>query len=75
MNSRLHTVVTTFLLVAGLGACSKAAWYQGAQSVKTANCMQQPISEYDDCQQQSDESYTDYEKIRKGITQNPPASE
>ena len=75
INSRHQTMVTIFLLVLGLSACSKAAWFQGAQSAKTVNCMQQPISEFDDCQQQSDESYPDYEKTRKEITQNPPASE
>jgi len=74
MNNRHQTMITTFLLVLGLSACSKAAWYQGAQSAKTANCMKQPISEFDDCKQQSDESYHDYEKNRKEITQDPSTS-
>ena len=75
MNSRKQTMITIFLLVLGLSACSKAAWYQGAQSANTANCMKQPISEFDDCQQQSDESYHDYEKNRNEITRDPSASD
>jgi len=55
------------LLVITLSACTKQAWYQGAQSSQTAHCMKEPVSEYDDCIQQSAESYDEYNKNREAL--------
>jgi len=48
-------------------ACSKQAWYSSAQSAQQAHCMQQPISEYEDCMQPSNESYNAYEVKRQEL--------
>lgn len=71
----LRLLFIALLLMSGLNACSKQSWYQGAQSAKTANCMKQPISEYEDCVQQSDENYHDYERNRKELKQEPAVSD
>lgn len=58
---------TIILLAITLGACSKQAWYQGAQSAKEAHCMKEPVSEYEDCMQQSSENYDEYNKNREAL--------
>ncbi len=68
-NIHRHIVVTLIVTV-GLTACSKQNWYQGMQSSQTANCMKGPVSKYDDCKQQSDESYENYESNRKDLTKD-----
>jgi hypothetical protein len=50
-----------------LSACSKQSWYTGAQSSQTAHCMEQPLAEYNDCMQQSNESYNEYTKSRQDL--------
>lgn len=58
---------TIILLAITLNACSKQAWYQGAQSAKEAHCMKEPVSEYEDCMQQSSENYDEYNKNREAL--------
>ena len=71
--SHQHLIIALILLP-GLTACSKQAWYQGAQSAQTANCMQEPLSEFEDCNKPSDENYEDFERKRKDLTENPANS-
>ena len=52
------------VIVITVVACTKQGWYQGARSSQTANCMKEPLSEYEDCNKQSDESYEDYKNSR-----------
>ncbi|MBE9559200.1 MAG: hypothetical protein IMF15_00360 [Proteobacteria bacterium] len=47
-----------------LAACTKQSWYQGAQSAQSAHCLKEPLSEYEDCNKQSKESYEDYKNSR-----------
>ncbi len=64
----MKTVLSLLLLVVGLSACSQQNWYHGAQSAQTAHCMQQPLAEYNDCNQQSQEmTYEEYEKSREEL--------
>ena len=51
---------TGITVVITLSACTKQNWYQGAQSAQTAHCMKEPLSEYENCNKQSKESYEDY---------------
>jgi hypothetical protein len=67
---RHQHLVIAFILSLGLTACSKQAWYQGAQSAQTANCMQEPLSEFEDCNKPSDENYQDFERKRKDLTED-----
>ena len=50
-----------------LGACSKQAWYEGARASQTAHCMEEPLSEYEDCTRQSNKNYDDYRKTREEL--------
>ena len=59
--------IAIILLAIALSACTKQAWYQGAQSSQTAHCMKQPISEYNDCIQPSAENYDEYNKNREAL--------
>jgi len=65
--------ITIIFFSITLIACTKQAWYQGAQSSQTAHCMKEPVSEYNDCIQQSGESYDEYNKSREAlIEENTP---
>ena len=59
--------ITITLLAITLTACTKQAWYQGAQSAKEAHCLKEPVSEYEDCMQQSSETYEEYKKNREAL--------
>jgi len=59
--------ISILVLMMALTSCSKQAWYQGAQSSQTAHCMQEPISEYENCIQQSGENYDEYSKNREQL--------
>jgi len=62
----LHKLVILMLII-GVTACTKQNWYQGARSAQTANCMNEPLSEYEDCNQQSDKNYDEYSKKREEL--------
>lgn len=65
--------ITIILLAITLIACTEQAWYTGAQSSQTAHCMKEPVSEYNDCIQQSGESYNEYIQNREAlIEENTP---
>ncbi len=56
------------LIATVLPACSQQNWYQGMQSAQTAQCMKQPLAEYNDCKQQSGEmDYADYKKNQQQL--------
>ena len=65
MNKHLYIAIT--LVAITLTACTKQAWYQGAQSAKEAHCMKGPVSEYEDCIQQSSENYDEYNRNREAL--------
>ena len=67
MKIRKRIFFSIILLAITLTACTKQAWYQGAQSAKEAHCMKEPVSEYDDCIQQSSENYEEYNKNREAL--------
>jgi len=64
----MRTGLTLILLAGSVAACSQQNWYHGAQSAQTAHCMQQPLAEYNDCNQQSGEmTYDEYENSRQEL--------
>jgi len=71
-NKKNIIVVITAVMLA---ACSKQAWYTGAQSSQTTHCMKEPLSEYDDCIEQSGESYEQYKQKREDLMKEKPGSE
>ncbi len=67
-NQRCYLLLTGFAVsTILLSACSKQNWYSGAQSSLSSYCMQQPHAEYNDCMQQSADSYNEYEKKRQKL--------
>lgn len=50
-----------------MAGCTTQSWYEGAQAAQTTQCMKQPLSEYDDCNKQTEQSYESYEKEREDI--------
>ena len=60
-------LLVSIVLIITLSACSRQNWYQGAQSAKEAHCMKEPVSEYEDCMQQSSENYDEYNKNREAL--------
>lgn len=66
--------ITIILLVITLTACTKQAWYQGAQSSQTAHCMKEPVSEYNDCIKHSAENYDEYNKSREALIEKNTTS-
>lgn len=75
MIIRKPLIITIILLAITLIACTEQAWYTGAQSSQTAHCMKEPVSEYNDCIQQSSENYDEYSKSRKALSEeNTPTN-
>jgi hypothetical protein len=66
---RQHNLAALFLLIA-LTSCSSQNWYKGAQSYQQARCMNEPVSEYENCVQQSDGNYDEYSKSRQQLQEN-----
>ena len=64
INWHNFLLVAFMALIITLTACTKQNWYQGARSAQTTQCMKEPLSEYEDCNKQSDESYEDYKNSR-----------
>lgn len=59
--------LSVILITTCLTACSQQNWYQAARSAQTAQCMKEPISEYDDCNQQSNETYENYKSSKEQL--------
>jgi hypothetical protein len=68
LYSSIRFLLLAVLLMPVLYACSKQNWYQGVQSTHQARCMQEPLSEYDECMQQSNDNYNEYENSRKDLS-------
>ena len=65
----LRTASTIYIVLIALTACSQQNWYQGAQSAQTAHCMQEPLSEYEDCIKQTGGNYDSYSEKRENLLQ------
>lgn len=50
-----------------MAGCTTQSWYKGAQAAQTTQCMKQPLSVYDECNKQTEQSYESYEEERKEI--------
>jgi len=63
----MRTHLILLLATITSAACSQQNWYQGAQSAQTANCMKQPLAEYNDCKQSQEMSYQEYKKTQEQL--------
>jgi hypothetical protein len=51
-----------------LSACTKENWYEGVKASHEAQCMEEPISEYDNCMKQlQEQSYEEYQRDRESL--------
>jgi hypothetical protein len=67
------TISVTIALLATLTACTTENWYKGAQSAQTTHCMKEPLSEFEDCNRQTEVPYQDYREQREQlIEENTP---
>ena len=61
----LFTLASVVLSSSG---CTKENWYEGVKASHEAQCMKEPISEYDNCMEQlQEQSYEDYERDRDSL--------
>ena len=70
-HNKLILFIFAFLIIFFLTACSKQDWYQSTVSAHKQQCVNGPISEYNDCMIQSDNSYNEYEKKREVVLTEP----
>jgi len=74
MQNKYTSMIAAALLLS-LTSCTTQNWYKGAQSAQTTHCMKEPLSEYEDCNKQAEESYESYkEKREQLIEENQPAN-
>ena len=51
-----------------LSACTKENWYEGVKASHEAQCMNEPLSEYDNCLKQlQEQSYEEYQRDRQSL--------
>jgi len=71
--NHIITISVTIALLVTFTACTTENWYKGAQSAQTTQCMKEPLSEFEDCNKQTEERYEDYREQREQlIKENTP---
>lgn len=58
-------VIPLFLMFFLLAGCSNRGVYEGVQASKRIECSKYPLSEYDECMENANKSYDEYERERK----------
>jgi hypothetical protein len=69
-NQFSQLIILAALTAPALIACSSQAWYQGVQASHEASCMKEPLSQYEECMKQNDDSYNEYEKNRGELSED-----
>ena len=59
---KLLPICLIFCVLAG---CSNRGIYEGVQAGKRNDCLKVPPSQYDDCMESANKSYSEYERERK----------
>jgi hypothetical protein len=72
LQSKLYLSIIGLFAVAlaalSCSGCTKQNWYEGVKASHEAQCMKEPISEYDSCMEQlQEQSYEDYERDRDSL--------
>jgi hypothetical protein len=55
------------LCLVALTACSSQQFYEGAKAGKQANCLNYPEAEYQDCMEDTRDSYEQYKQQRDEV--------
>jgi len=58
-----------FLLIT-LTACTKQQYFEGLKAGRRAECLEYPVSEYEDCVDETDTSFEEYNTKREEIVGN-----
>lgn len=69
MNVNIRITKLIYILVVSLllASCSNRQMYYSVQQNRQFECQKLPLSQYDECMDELDESYDAYEKKRKEI--------
>jgi hypothetical protein len=62
---KVKLVIVIFLIIAG---CSSRGAYEGSQASNRFECLKLPSSQYDECMNNTNKSYNEYERERKEVT-------
>ena len=57
--------ITLFLVLLFLAGCSNRGVYGGVQASNRNECLKLPPSQYDECMEDANRSYSEYERERK----------
>jgi uncharacterized lipoprotein NlpE involved in copper resistance len=60
-----NKVITLFLVLLILAGCSNRAVYGGIQTSNRIECLELPPSQYDECMEDANRSYDEYERERE----------
>jgi hypothetical protein len=66
---KLQTGITLFAL-SGMTACTQQQYYEGLKAGHRSNCLNYPEAEYDDCVEETNSSYDEYQAVREKIVGN-----
>ena len=50
-----------------ISACSSQQYYEGAKAARQANCLNYPAAEYQDCMEDTRDSYEQYKQQRDEV--------
>lgn len=65
-----HAIVLIALLGMSMAACSNRAVYENVQAHNRFECQKLPLSQQEECLQQADQSYEQYERERKELEED-----
>ena len=69
MKTKFFLIVLA-VAVFTVSGCSNRAVYQNLQLNKKQECRRLPVTEYDDCMRDMEQSYEEYERQRKQVIEN-----
>jgi hypothetical protein len=58
------------LLLISLTACTKQQYYEGLKAERRTECLEYPVSEYEDCIDETQKSFEEYSTERKEVIGN-----
>ncbi|MBW8190354.1 hypothetical protein K0504_04835 [Neiella marina] len=61
----MRAIVSILTLSIALAGCSHQSWYDGIQTSKRNDCMKLPQSEADQCLNETNKTYQEYERERQ----------
>ena len=63
-------VTAVGMLAVVISACSSQQYYEGLKAGQRSQCLEYPVSEYNDCIDETTTGYEDYQHQRKEVVGN-----